>query len=101
MPLHRGLLRARLANGEYHQITLTGLDAATLIGRPAEVLARRFEDLRQPDAVAVDQWAVERMGGPQVIRVGTVLKLNDKLVRVVGIAKTKKTFTNIPVVYTT
>ena len=101
VPLHRGLLRARLANGEYHQLTLTGLDAATLIGRPAEVLAGRFEDLRQPDAVAVDQWAVERMGGPQVIRVGTVLELNDKLVRVVAIAKTKKTFTNIPVVYTT
>ena len=35
VPLYKGLLRARLANGEYHQITLTGLDAATLIGRPA------------------------------------------------------------------
>jgi putative ABC transport system permease protein len=100
-PLYKGLLRARLANGEYHQITLTGLDAATLIGRPAEVLEGRFEDLRQPDAVALDQWAVERMGGPTVITVGTVFELNDKLARVVAIAKTQKTFTNIPVVYTT
>ena len=74
VPLYKGLLRARLANGEYHQITLTGLDAATLIGRPAEVLEGRFEDLRQPDAVALDQWAVERMGGPTVITVGTVLR---------------------------
>ena len=101
VPLYKGLLRARLKSGEYHQITLTGLDASTLIGRPAEVLEGRFEDLRQPDAVALDQWAVERMGGPTVMKVGTVFELNDKLARVVAIAKTQKTFTNIPVVYTT
>ena len=101
VPLYKGLLRARLSNGEYHQITLTGLESATLIGRPAEVLEGRFEDILQPDAVALDQWAVERMGGPTVIKVGTVFELNDKLARVVAIAKTQKSFTNIPVVYTT
>jgi len=101
VPLYKGLLRARLANGEYHQITLTGLESATLIGRPAEVLEGRFEDILQPDSVVLDQWAVERMGGPTVVKVGTVFELNDKLARVVAIAKTQKSFTNIPVVYTT
>ncbi|GAB1722655.1 MAG: FtsX-like permease family protein [Nitrospira sp. CR1.1] len=101
VPLYKGVLRARLANGDYHQITLTGLDAPTLIGRPAEVLEGRFEDILEPDAVVLDQWAVERMGGPSVIGVGTLFELNDKLARVVAIAKTQKSFTNIPVVYTT
>ena len=101
MPLYKGLLRARLSNGDYHQITLTGLESSTLIGRPAEVLEGRFEDVLQPDAVVLDQWAVERMGGPNVIKIGTVFELNDKLARVVAIAKTQKSFTNIPVVYTT
>ncbi|MBK9305575.1 MAG: FtsX-like permease family protein [Nitrospira sp.] len=101
VPLYKGLLRARLANGEYHQITLTGLESATLIGRPAEVLEGRFEDILQPEAVVLDQWAVERMGGPTVVRVGTIFELNDKQARVVAIAKTQKSFTNIPVVYTT
>jgi putative ABC transport system permease protein len=101
VPLYKGLLRARLANGEYHQITLTGLESATLIGRPAEVLEGRFENILQPDAVVLDQWAVERMGGPTVIKVGTIFELNDKLARIVAIAKTQKSFTNIPVVYTT
>lgn len=101
VPLFKGLLRARLANGEYHQITLAGLESSSLIGRPAEVLEGRFEDILQPDAVALDQWAVERMGGPDVIKVGTIFELNDKLARVVAIAKTQKSFTNIPVVYTT
>jgi putative ABC transport system permease protein len=101
VPLYKGLLRARLANGDYHQITLTGLESATLIGRPAEVLEGRFEDILQPDAVVLDQWAVERMGGPTVVTVGTIFELNDKLARVVAIAKTQKSFTNVPVVYTT
>jgi putative ABC transport system permease protein len=99
--LYKGVLRARLSNGDYHQITLTGLDAPTLIGRPTDVLEGRFEDILQPDAVVLDQWAVERMGGPTVITIGTVFELNDKLARVVAIAKTQKNFTNIPVVYTT
>jgi len=101
VPLYKGLLRARLSNGEYHQITLTGLESSSLIGRPAEVLEGRFEDILQPDAVALDQWAIERMGGPNVMKVGTIFELNDKLARVVAIAKTQKSFTNIPVVYTT
>ena len=101
VPLYKGLLRARLPNGEYHQVTLTGLESTTLIGRPAEVLEGRFEDIRQPDAVVLDQWAVERMGGPTVVTVGTIFELNDKLARIVAIAKTQKSFTNIPVVYTT
>jgi len=101
VPLFKGLLRSRLSNGEYHQITLAGLESSSLIGRPAEVLEGRFEDILQPDAVALDQWAVERMGGPDVIKVGTIFELNDKLARVVAIAKTQKSFTNIPVVYTT
>ncbi|MDH4243501.1 MAG: ABC transporter permease [Nitrospira sp.] len=101
VPLYKGLLRARLPNGEYHQVTLTGLESASLIGRPAEVLEGRFEDIRQPDAVVLDQWAVERMGGPTVVTVGTIFELNDKLARIVAIAKTQKSFTNIPVVYTT
>lgn len=101
VPLYKGLLRARLSNGEYHQISLVGLESATLIGRPAKVLEGRIEDLRQPDAVVIDQWVVERMGGPEVIAIGTVFELNDKLARVVAIANTQKSFTNIPVVYTT
>lgn len=101
VPHYRGLLRARLSNGDYHQITLVGLESSTLIGRPAEVLEGRFEDILQPEAVVLDQWAVERMGGPSLIGVGTIFELNDKLARVVAIAKTRKSFTNIPVVYTT
>lgn len=101
VPFFRGVVRARLSNGEYHQITLMGLDAATLIGRPGHMQEGRIEDLRTPDAVVVDQWAVERMGGPGVIKLGTIFEINDKKARIVGIANVQKDFQNIPSVYTT
>lgn len=101
VPLYKALLRARLENGEYHRISLIGLDPATLIGRPARILEGRIEDLRKPEAVVVDQWAVKRMGGPDVIKVGTVFEINDRRARVVAIAATQRNFQNIPSVYTT
>lgn len=101
VPLYKGVLRARLSNGEYHRISMVGLDAATLIGRPARMLQGRIEDLRKPDAVVVDQWAVQRMGGPEVIKIGATFEINDKKAWIVGIASTQKDFQNIPAVYTT
>ena len=101
VPLYKGLQRARLADGNYEQISLVGLDATTLIGRPADILEGQIEDLRAPETVVVDQWAVERLGGPQKIHVGTVFEINDRIARVVGIASTQKSFQNVPYVYTT
>ena len=41
------------------------------------------------------------MGGPDKIKVGTAFEINDRLARIVGIAKTQKSFQNVPYVYTT
>ncbi len=101
VPLYKGLQRARLADGNYQQISLVGLDAATLLGRPNTIFEGSIEELRAPDTVVLDQWAVERLGGPEVIKLGTVFEINDRKARVVGIADTQKSFQNIPFVYTT
>ncbi len=101
VPLYKGILRARLASGDFHRLSMLGLDSATLIGRPATMLEGHIEDLRQPDAVVLDQWAIERMGGPDIVHVGSTFEINDKKARVVGIAATQKDFQNIPAVYTT
>ena len=101
LPLYKGVQRARLRDGNYEQIALVGIDSSTLIGRPQTVLEGRIEDLRSPEAVAIDQLGIERLGGPMNIHLGTTFEINDHRVRVVAIVKTQKSFQNFPFVYTT
>ena len=108
MPLYKGLIKARLANGNFQTCNVIGLDDATLVGGPARMLEGRVEDLRRSDAVIVDlDGAREKLGlpGPDgkpiPLKVGDTLELNDRRAIVVGIAKTTRTFQSQPVVYTT
>ncbi len=101
VPLYKGVQRARLRDGNYEQIALVGIEASTLIGRPGRVLEGHIEELRSPDAVAIDQLGVERLGGPENIHLGTTFEINDHRVRVVAIVQTQKSFQNFPFVYTT
>jgi len=108
MPLYKGLIKARLANGNFQTCNVIGLDDATLIGGPPLMLEGRLEDLRRSDAVIVDKdGALEKLGVPGPdgkpipLKVGDTLELNDRRAIVVGIAKTTRTFQSQPVVYTT
>ncbi len=107
-PLYKGLIKARLANGNFQTCNVIGLDDATLIGGPPLMLEGRLEDLRRSDAVIIDRdGAVEKLGlpgpdgKPVPLKVGDTLELNDRRAMVVGIAKTTRTFQSQPVVYTT
>jgi len=57
VPLYKGLLRARLDNGNFQSCTVIGLDDATLIGGPPIMVERTLADLRQSDGVIVDEVA--------------------------------------------
>jgi len=110
MPLYKGLLKARLADGTFQTCNLVGLDDATLIGGPPIMLEGKLEDLRRSDGVIVDiDGAKEKLAKPALtpggktipIKVGDSLELNDRRAIVVGIAKVTRTFQSQPVVYTT
>jgi putative ABC transport system permease protein len=110
MPLYKGLLKARLADGTFQTCNLVGLDDATLIGGPPIMLEGKIEDLRRSDGVIVDiDGAKEKLAKPSLtpggktipIKVGDSLELNDRRAIVVGIAKVTRTFQSQPVVYTT
>ena len=45
---YKGTARARLANGNFRQVVLLGLDDATLIGAPRELVLGNLNDLRHP-----------------------------------------------------
>ena len=71
VPLYKGLLKARLDNGNFQTCNVFGLDDASLIGGPPTMVEGKLEDLRRSDSVIVDQTgAVGKLGAcsPTVIR---------------------------------
>jgi len=115
VPLYKGLLKARLDNGEFQTCNVVGLDDATLIGGPPEMVAGNLADLRRADGVIVDEVGahdklakkVFDASGKEIpslrrsIAIGDTLELNDNRAIVVGICKVSRTFQSQPVVYTT
>ncbi|MBX3357641.1 MAG: ABC transporter permease [Phycisphaeraceae bacterium] len=117
MPLYKGLLKARLDNGNFQTCNVIGLDDATLIGGPPELVAGKLADLRQSEAVIVDKVGAEGKlakmpppgpdgkpvpgAKPVPLRIGDTLELNDHRAVVVGICNVSRTFQSQPVIYTT
>lgn len=108
VPLHKSMLLALLPDGSRRMLEVSGVDDATLIGVPQRMLQGKIEDLRQQDAIILDQVAAEERlrykgpdGKPTAIKVGDVLEINDRRAVVVGIAKMQRTFTLMPMAFTT
>ncbi len=110
MPMYKGLLRVRLDDGNFQNCNLIGLDDATLVGGPPEMIQGNLADLRRSDAVIVDKVgadtrltkASKTLGGkPEPLAVGDTLELNDHRAIVVGICKTTRTFQSQPTIFTT
>ena len=102
VPLYQGNSQALLFNGSSKLITLVGLDSGTLIGAPATLVAGRLEDLRLPNTVIIDEYAVERLseGLGRPLTIGDVFEINDHEARIVGICQAYRSFTGGPFVYT-
>jgi putative ABC transport system permease protein len=98
--LYKGQVRARLAGGHFRNVILFGLDDATLVGAPAEMLAGNLADLRQPDAVIVDKAGHEYMWPGEPYKIGRVFEMNDRRAVLVGVCKASAPFTTLPIVYT-
>ena len=102
VPLYWGILQARLPDGTFQGLQLTGLDSASLVGRPGRMREGRIEDLRLPNAVIVDQVALAKFAKRGVhLHIGSVFEINDKEARVVGICETDRSFLGQPYVFTT
>jgi putative ABC transport system permease protein len=108
VPLYKGLLKARLESGEFQTCNVLGLDDASLIGGPPEMVQGRLEDLRRADSVIVDDiGAADKLAKPGPdgklipVKIGDTLELNDHRAVVVGICRVSRTFQSQPVVYTT
>lgn len=97
---YKGLTRGRLPDGNYQQMILLGLDDATLVGTPQEIISGQLSDLRKPDAVFMDERGVKQLWPDDPFRLGRVFEMNDRRAVLVGICRASQTFQTFPVVYT-
>ncbi len=100
---------AGLKPGEFQQVILLGLDydnkdsEGRVVGqpRPDRIVAGRWEDLNQPDAVYLDEFGWGYLFGVGVpFELGRSLEINDKRANIVGLVKCSPTFQTFPILYT-
>lgn len=124
VPLYKGTARAKInpdvARGNQptviEQVILLGLDDTSLVGAPhaSKILAGNLCDLRQPDAVIVDNVRLEKLypteNWSELREQGNAFygrflrrqfEMNDHRAVIVGVCVATPTFQSNPVVYTT
>jgi putative ABC transport system permease protein len=98
--LYKGLARARFDDGNFQQCILLGLDDATMVGAPREITAGSLADLRQPDAVIMDEAGYRYLWPGQPFEAGKTFEMNDRRAVIVGLCKASPTFQTFPILYT-
>ncbi|MBL9030562.1 MAG: ABC transporter permease [Phycisphaerae bacterium] len=121
VPLYTGSTRVRLPSGALKPILLIGVDDATLIGAPRDLVSGSLDALKGSDAVIIDLsssagllrtvdaaperhegWNIPHLDAPtRPMRAGDEMLANDHRLVVVGVARLTPRFLSKPVVYTT
>jgi putative ABC transport system permease protein len=99
VPLYKGNVRARLTDGNFRQVILLGIDDATLIGAPREMVLGSVASLRRPDAIIMDEAGYRYIWPGESLQLDKVIEVNEKRAVVVGICKASPPFATLPVVY--
>ena len=98
--LYKGITRARMADGNFQQIILLGLDDATMVGAPREIIVGDLADLRRPDALIMDEAGYQQLWPNEPYELGKTFEMNDHRAVLVGVCKARRTFQTFPIVYT-
>jgi putative ABC transport system permease protein len=99
VPYARALVQARLEDGTIRQVLVLGLDDATLVGGPRRLVLGRLADLRDPDAVIVDEAGFRLLWPGEPLRLGRALELGERRAVLAGVCKASAPFQTMPVVY--
>ncbi len=98
--LYKGFARATALDGKFRQVILLGVDDATLVGAPRNMLLGKFEDLKAPDAVIIDRAGYRYFFPGEPLSLGKTFEFNDHRARLVGIAEASAPFATFPVFFT-
>ena len=99
VPLFKGQPRAKALDGNFRVVIMMGVEDATLVGAPRNMVLGSVDDLRRPDAVIIDRVGYEFFFPNQAYELGKTLELNDHRATIVGIYNSSAPFQNLPVFY--
>jgi putative ABC transport system permease protein len=99
VPFYKGTSRARLGAGDYRQLYLLGIDDATLIGGPREMVLGSIAGLRRPDGILLGETGYHFLWPGEPLRLGRTVEINECRAVVVGICKTSSPYQTLPVAY--
>jgi len=97
--LYKSQLLTRLEDGNSRTVILFGIDDATFVGAPAEMIIGKLSDLKQPDAFIVDKAGYEYMWPNEPYRLGREIQINERRAVLVGVCKASAPFTTLPILY--
>ena len=101
--LYKGIARGKLNDGNFQQLIVIGLDDATLVGapRPGRIIHGDINDLRQPNAVFMDEFGWRYLYKNEPFKPGKMLEMNDRRAVIVGLCECYPTFQTFPIIYCT
>lgn len=100
VPLFKGQGRARLRDGDFRTVTILGLDDATLVGAPRDLIAGSLDELRRPEAVIMDERGYKHLWPGEPIRLNRSFEMNDNRAELVGVCRVSQSFQAFPIIYT-
>jgi len=107
VPLNVTILPVVTPSGKFDMSLLYGIDDATLIGAPINMIEGSIMDLRHPEGVIVDKYSaretlahVNADGSKSPLKVGNELEINGKRALVVGICDVTRGFLPQPIIFT-
>ncbi|MXO86352.1 FtsX-like permease family protein [Altererythrobacter aurantiacus] len=99
VPHLRASASVRTKSGDLEGVSVIGVDDATLIGLPKNMVVGTTDVLSRPDTVIIDDVGTTRMFG-EASPIGERLELNDQRAVVRGIADSIPSFTSQVTLYT-
>ncbi|MGY6551138.1 MAG: ABC transporter permease [Erythrobacter sp.] len=100
VPHLRAAAAVRSGDGDLEGVAIIGVDDATLIGLPRNMVVGTKDLLAAPDSVLIDDFGALNMFGPDVDPIGERLELNDQRAIIMGIADAIPSFTSQVTLYT-
>ncbi len=99
-PLFKAMTPVKTSDGRIRNAMLLGVDDSTLIGVTQRFIIGSVEDLRRPDAIAIDRFGFLQLWPGEPVTVGKILELNDRRAIVTAITDASPAFSAQLIIYT-